>query len=149
VADGGDLGWLVDSDVEPDHPVRAALEGESQGDAVFSRRRYERRRPESAREPEEGPWGCGMLIFVKCGAGRPHGAWQGSCKWHAKNSQTGCKKVCIEIAKCGFLRFLFGSDTVCRKFGGKLQQCDLKPFMPSSPDRSSFAHTICSHVQFR
>ncbi len=57
------------------------------------------RRAAEGRFPEEGIWGCGILTFVKQGAGRPHGGWQGSCKWHAKNQHTQCKKVVLEFAR--------------------------------------------------
>lgn len=43
------------------------------------RRRFQLgpRRGAEHREPEEGPWGAGLLTFVKPQTGRTFGAWQG------------------------------------------------------------------------
>ncbi len=73
-------------------------------------RRFEPRRAGDERLPQEGGWGCGLLTFVKVGPGRAYGGWQGSCRWHAKNSQTGCKKVILEIAERGPMLVLRGGQ---------------------------------------
>ena len=40
--------------------------------------------------PGEGAWGSGLITFKFT---KPHGSWEGTCRFHAKNLKTGCKKT--------------------------------------------------------